>query len=138
MPFAVLRAICDPANAPCLPAALAALDARGVIGVWRVLASLAAQPGQLPALLALAADAAAARRSLVARVRQITLARGSRSFHCAVSTIRSCGMMARTVVPWPGVLSIVNVPPCRVSSLRLIARPSPVPPNFRPIEASAC
>ena len=74
MPFAVLRAICDPAERALPPAALAALDARGVIGSWRVIASLAAQPGQLPALLALAADAAAARRSLVERVRQIARA----------------------------------------------------------------
>ena len=71
MPFAVLRAICDPAERSLPPAALAALDAHGAIGIWRVLASLAAQPGQLSALLALAADAAAARRALVARVRQI-------------------------------------------------------------------
>jgi adenosylhomocysteine nucleosidase len=75
VPFAVLRAICDPAERALPPAALTALDARGVIGTWRVLASVAAHPGQLPALLALAADAAAARRSLVARVRQIALAR---------------------------------------------------------------
>jgi adenosylhomocysteine nucleosidase len=74
VPFAVLRAICDPAERALPPAALTALDARGVIGTWRVLASVAAHPGQLPALLALAADAAAARRSLVARVRQIALA----------------------------------------------------------------
>jgi hypothetical protein len=40
--------------------------------VWRVITSLTARPGQLPALLALAVDAAAARRSLVERVRQIT------------------------------------------------------------------
>jgi adenosylhomocysteine nucleosidase len=75
IPFAVLRAICDPAERALPPAALTALDTRGVIGTWRVLASVVAHPGQLPALLALAADAAAARRSLIARVRQITLAR---------------------------------------------------------------
>ncbi len=75
MPFAVLRAICDPAERGLPPAALAALDARGAIRVWRVAASLVARPGQLPALLALAADAAAARRSLAARVRQIARAR---------------------------------------------------------------
>ncbi len=72
MPFAVLRAICDPAERSLPAVALAALDARGVIGVWRVITSLTARPGQLPALLALAVDAAAARRSLVERVRQIT------------------------------------------------------------------
>ena len=76
VPFAVLRAMCDPAERALPPAALAALDARGAIGVvWRVAASLVARPGQLPALLALAADAMAARRSLVARVRQIARAR---------------------------------------------------------------
>jgi adenosylhomocysteine nucleosidase len=75
VPFAVLRAICDPAERGLPPAALAALDARGAIGVWRVAASLVTRPGQLPALLALAADAVAARRSLVARVRQIARAR---------------------------------------------------------------
>ncbi len=74
MPFAVLRAICDPAERTLPGVALAALDARGVIGLWNVITSLAARPAQLPALLALAADAAAARRSLVERVRQITRA----------------------------------------------------------------
>jgi adenosylhomocysteine nucleosidase len=75
VPFAVLRAICDPAERVLPPAALAALDAHGAIGAWRVIASLVTRPGQLPALLVLAGDAAAARRSLVARVRQITQAR---------------------------------------------------------------
>lgn len=71
IPFAVLRAICDPAARALPPAALAALDTRGSIKVWRVLIAIAAQPGQLTALFALAADAATARRSLIARVRQI-------------------------------------------------------------------
>jgi adenosylhomocysteine nucleosidase len=75
VPFAVLRAICDPAERALPPAALAALDVRGAIGVWRVAASLVARPGQLPGLLALAADAVIARRSLIARVRQIARAR---------------------------------------------------------------
>lgn len=74
MPFAVLRAICDPAVRTLPAVALSALDARGVIGLWRIIASLAVRPGQLPALLSLAVDAAAARRSLVERVRQITRA----------------------------------------------------------------
>jgi adenosylhomocysteine nucleosidase len=74
IPFAVLRAICDPAERTLPAAALAALDARGVIGFWRVITSLAVRPGQLPVLLAQAVDAVAARRSLVERVRQITRA----------------------------------------------------------------
>jgi adenosylhomocysteine nucleosidase len=71
LPFAVLRAVCDPAELSLPPAALAALDARGAIAITRVLASLAARPGQIPALLALARDAAAARSALIRRVRDI-------------------------------------------------------------------
>jgi adenosylhomocysteine nucleosidase len=71
LPFAVLRAICDPAER-CLPsAALDALDARGVVAIWRVLLSLAAHPSQVPLLFRLAVDAAAARRSLARRVMQL-------------------------------------------------------------------
>jgi adenosylhomocysteine nucleosidase len=74
LPFAVLRAICDPAER-CLPrAVLAALDAHGVIAARRVLASLAAHPGQLPGLLRLGADAIAARRALVRRTKMLTRA----------------------------------------------------------------
>jgi len=68
LPFAVLRAICDPGTQGLPPAALTALDAAGRIGMGRVLAALARHPGQLAALLALARDAAAARRALAARV----------------------------------------------------------------------
>jgi adenosylhomocysteine nucleosidase len=68
VPFAVLRAICDPAERALPPAALAALDAHGSIGALRVLASIAAHPWQLPALFVLAADAAAATRALRATV----------------------------------------------------------------------
>jgi len=45
--------------------------AHGAIGIGRVVRSLLARPAQLPGLFALAADAAAARRALTARVRQI-------------------------------------------------------------------
>ena len=68
VPFAALRAICDPANRTLPRAALLALDERGRIGVWRVAAAALARPGELPALFALAADAARARRALVGRV----------------------------------------------------------------------
>lgn len=71
IPFAVLRAVCDPAERDLPPAALAALDQRGAIGLLRVIGSVLAHPTQLPGLLALARDAAAARRALLARVRQI-------------------------------------------------------------------
>ena len=72
LPFAVLRAVCDPAERDLPPAALIALDRHGAIGFARVLGSVLAHPAQLAALLALAADAAAARRALrdvVMRVR---------------------------------------------------------------------
>lgn len=68
LPFAVLRAICDPAERDLPRAALVALDARGAIGLARVAGSVLARPGQIPALLRLAADAVTARRSLARRV----------------------------------------------------------------------
>ena len=68
LPFAVLRAICDPAERTLPPAALAALDNAGVIGIARVLASVARHPGQVPGLIALGRDAAAARAALKRRV----------------------------------------------------------------------
>jgi adenosylhomocysteine nucleosidase len=71
LPFAVLRVICDPAERDLPPAALAALDGRGVIGIARVLGSVLAHPAQLPGLLALARDAAIARRALAARIASI-------------------------------------------------------------------
>lgn len=69
--FAVLRAICDPADRALPPAALVALNSSGAIGLLRVTASVLGRPAQLPALLALARDAATARRALLARVRAI-------------------------------------------------------------------
>jgi adenosylhomocysteine nucleosidase len=76
VPFAVLRAVCDPASRTLPPAALNALDADGTVDIGRLAASLVAHPGQLPALLMLAVDAAAARRALALRVGQIRRARG--------------------------------------------------------------
>jgi adenosylhomocysteine nucleosidase len=71
IPFAALRVICDPAQRSLPPAALAALDSQGAVAFRRVLTSILVQPAQIPALLALAKEAAAARHSLLARVRQI-------------------------------------------------------------------
>jgi adenosylhomocysteine nucleosidase len=71
VPFAVLRAICDPADRDLPAAARATLDAHGAIAMGRLIASIATGPGQLPALVRLAADASAARRSLLIRVRRI-------------------------------------------------------------------
>ncbi len=71
LPFAALRAVCDPATRDLPPAALIALDVQGRIGTLRIAASLLTHPGQIPALIALARDAAQARRALVTRVRAI-------------------------------------------------------------------
>ncbi len=71
LPFAVLRAVCDPAGTTLPPAALLALDQAGAIGLWRVAHSVLGAPGQLPALLRLARDAGRARTALVRRVRDI-------------------------------------------------------------------
>jgi adenosylhomocysteine nucleosidase len=68
VPFAVLRAICDPGGAALPPAAIVALNASGAINLVRVAGSVLRHPGQLPALLRLAADAAAARAALVRQV----------------------------------------------------------------------
>jgi adenosylhomocysteine nucleosidase len=68
MPFAVLRAICDPASRS-LPlaavVAVVAVDQRGAVGALRVLGAVAARPWQIPGLLLLAVDAARARHTLV-------------------------------------------------------------------------
>lgn len=74
--FAVLRAICDPANCSLPPAALAALDARGAIGLGRVLRSLLRHPRQIRDLRELAADATLARRALIGRVAALAAAPG--------------------------------------------------------------
>jgi adenosylhomocysteine nucleosidase len=71
LPFGVLRAVCDPAEQDLPHAALVALDARGSIGLARVAWCVARRPRQVPALLRLAADAAAARRMLARRVREV-------------------------------------------------------------------
>nr|WP_294520667.1 hypothetical protein [uncultured Rhodopila sp.] len=65
LPFAVVRAICDPAERDLPHAALIALDQSGAIGLLAVLRSVARRPGQIPGLLALGRDAARARRGLV-------------------------------------------------------------------------
>jgi len=74
LPFAVLRAICDPAQRTLPPAALIAPDASGSIAIWRVCHSLAIHPRQVPGVMALAFDAARARRALTARINQIARA----------------------------------------------------------------
>jgi len=71
LPFAVLRAVCDPAHGDLPPAARAALDADGSVAFARLMISIARRPGQLPRLVQLASEAAAARQALVRRVRQL-------------------------------------------------------------------
>lgn len=71
LPFAALRAVCDPAERDLPPAALAALDARGAIGLAAVLGSVLRQPGQIGDLIAVGRDAGRARTALAAQVRRI-------------------------------------------------------------------
>ncbi|HQT67478.1 MAG: hypothetical protein B7Z78_03845 [Rhodospirillales bacterium 20-60-12] len=73
LPFAVLRAIIDPAERDLPPAAIIALDRAGAIGFLRVLGSVVAQPRQIGPLLALAGDAAKARARLRAWTRTARL-----------------------------------------------------------------
>ncbi len=71
IPFAVLRAICDPAEHDLPPAALVLPDRHGAIMLRRIFHSILTQPRQLRSLPALAANAMAARRALHAAVTQI-------------------------------------------------------------------
>jgi len=71
LPFAALRAICDAAERDLPPAALVALDGRGMIGLARVVGSVMAHPGQVPGLIGLALDAAVARRALLDRLERL-------------------------------------------------------------------
>ena len=64
LPFAVLRAICDPAHRSIPHTALVALNPQGTINLPHILATLLRHPQDLPRLLHLARDAAAARTTL--------------------------------------------------------------------------
>jgi adenosylhomocysteine nucleosidase len=65
LPFAVLRAICDPAGRDLPPAALLALGPGGKVRLGAVLLSVLRRPSQVGALLTLARDAKAANRALL-------------------------------------------------------------------------
>lgn len=67
VPFAVVRAVCDPAHRAVPPAALVALNAAGGFATMRFAASLMTNLRQLGPLLELARDAATARRTLRAQ-----------------------------------------------------------------------
>ncbi len=71
LPFAVLRAVADPAERDLAPAALIALKPDGGINLPAILRSVARHPGQIPGLIALARDAGRARAALVARLRLV-------------------------------------------------------------------
>jgi len=68
VPFAVMRAVCDPAGRTLPPAALVALNSAGRLVAARLAMSILGRPGQLVQLFGLARDAAAARRALRSRV----------------------------------------------------------------------
>jgi len=72
VPFAVLRAVADPADRDLPPAALIALNAAGRIGIGRVTASVLRHPGQLGALIALARYAGAAKKALTRKLQHLT------------------------------------------------------------------
>jgi adenosylhomocysteine nucleosidase len=65
IPFAVLRAVCDPAARTLPSAAVDALDERGRIAPMKMAGILARHPMQILGLVALGRDAARARRALV-------------------------------------------------------------------------
>jgi adenosylhomocysteine nucleosidase len=65
IPFAVLRAICDPATRDLPRAAVEALDEQGRLAPMKMAGILARHPMQILGLIALGLDAARARQSLV-------------------------------------------------------------------------
>jgi adenosylhomocysteine nucleosidase len=71
LPFAVLRAVCVPAQRSMPPAALAALNSARAIRPLSVLGSIVARPWQIPALLRLALDTALARHALARSARTL-------------------------------------------------------------------
>jgi adenosylhomocysteine nucleosidase len=92
IPFAVLRAICDPAERGLPPAALVALSASGRIATGQFAKSIVTRPRQLGALLALAFEAARARRAL--RARAVALAP-----HAAPHASLIGGILGEELVP---------------------------------------
>lgn len=83
LPFAALRAICDPATRDLPPAALIALNAAGAISLPDIARSVARQPSQIIGLLMLARDAAAARSALQ---RHVGLIKDDPAWRVEVST----------------------------------------------------
>jgi len=63
-PFAIVRAVSDPAGRDLPPLVLAAVDAGGHVDVGAVIRGLARSPGDLPGLVATAFDSGAAFRAL--------------------------------------------------------------------------
>ena len=70
-PFAVLRAVCDPAWRALPPVALVSMSPMGKLALGRLLASLGRHPGQLTGLAVLARDAWLARQALGNRISSI-------------------------------------------------------------------
>ena len=70
LPFAVLRAICDPADRALPPSPSPRSTARAGCAWSAMLAAILRHPGQVPALLALGQDAAAARAALLKQVKR--------------------------------------------------------------------
>ncbi len=74
LPFAALRAVCDPAGSGLPPVSLVALGSDGRLRPRAILLSLLRRPQQVPALVGLASHASLARRALAARIPRIRLA----------------------------------------------------------------
>ncbi len=71
LPFAVLRAVADPAERDLPPAAMVALREDGSLDIIRLTRSIAKRPWQIPGLMAVGRDAKAARRALLERLKML-------------------------------------------------------------------
>lgn len=75
LPFAVVRAVCDPASRTLPASALAALDEQGQIKPFAVLAAIARRPVEIVSLAMTALDALAARQGLARYVETVDIVR---------------------------------------------------------------
>lgn len=71
LPFAVLRAVADPAERTLPPAALVALKNDGSLDWRRLVGSILRQPGQISGLIKVGQDAKIARKNLLERLKTI-------------------------------------------------------------------
>ena len=88
-----------------------------------------------------AADNSGAKEVLCIKVLGGTRRRYASIGDIFVATVKDAipgGNVKKNFAPWPGVLSTHTRPPCPWTMCFTMASPSPVPPNLRVVDMSAC